>query len=166
MQGHTKRFAPNYSSNSLGRVVQEQRQLYAQTRALRLQLGQDYQTAVTSDHLIMTWLVRHAAWLLNRYVVHEDGKTSYERRWTTRFNSGLCTFGECVNYKLQVASRQGPRKLDAQWDQGLWLGKDPFSNEALVSTGEGSVTKARSIRRNPPSQQNQAAMLENIRVAP
>ena len=114
----------------------------------------------------MPWLVLHAAWLLNRYVVHEDGKTSYERRWSTRFNSGLCKFGECVNYKLQVASRQGPRKLDAQWDQGLWLGKDPFSNEALVSTGEGSVTKTRSIQRNPPSQHYQEAMLANLRVAP
>jgi hypothetical protein len=71
-----------------------------------------------------------------------------------------------VNYKLQVASRQGPRKLDAQWDQGLWLGTDPFSNEALVNTGEGSATKARSIRRNPPSQHYQGAVLENIRVAP
>ena len=166
MPGLTKRFSPLYSSQSLGSVGQAQRQLYAQIRALRLQMEDDYQTAITSDHLIVPWLVLHAAWLLNRYVVHDDGKTSYERRWNTRYNCGLCKFGECVHYKLQVAARQGPRKLDAQWGQGLWLGKDSFSNEALVSTEYGRVTKSRSIRRLPPSEHYQLALLTSIRVAP
>ena len=84
MLGLTKRVALVYSSQALGSVGQAQRQLYAQIRALRLQLEEDYQTSVTSDHKITPWLVLHAAWLLNRYVVHEDGKTSYERRWNTR----------------------------------------------------------------------------------
>ena len=109
MLGLTKRFAPVYSSQALGSVGQAQRQLYAQIRALRLQLEEGYQTSVTSDHMIIPWLVLHAAWLRNRYVAHDDGKTSYERRWTTRFIIGLCKFGERVHYKLQVASRQGPK---------------------------------------------------------
>ena len=49
MPGLTKRCAPNYSSKSLGSVGQAQRLLYVQIRALRLQLEQDYQLAVTSD---------------------------------------------------------------------------------------------------------------------
>ena len=114
MLGRTKRFTPVYSSPSLGSVGQAQRTLYAQIRALRLQIEADYQLAVTSEHLILPWLVLHAAWTLNRFVIHADGETSYERRWNTRFNSGLCKLGECVHYKAHTASRHGVKKLDSQ----------------------------------------------------
>jgi hypothetical protein len=105
LPGLSKRLAPLYISQSLGSVGQAQRQLYTQIRALRLQMEEDYQTSITSDHLNVPWLVLHASWLLNRYVVHDDGKTSYERRWNTRFDSGLCKFGACIHYKLQPAAR-------------------------------------------------------------
>ena len=116
--------------------------------------------------MVSPWLVRHPAWLLNRYAAHDDRKTSYERRWSTRFNSGRCTFGECVHYKLQTAARFGPRKLNPPWSHGLWLGTDSFSNEAPLSIDDGVVTKSRSIRRLPPSQHYRTPLLLALRFAP
>ena len=57
-------------------------------------------------------------------------------------------------------------KLDSQWELGLWLGKDSFNNEAILSIVDGTVTKTRSIRRLPPSQHYQQHMLDSLRVAP
>ena len=55
----TVRHAPSYSSNSQGSVERLHR----------------------TKHCLLPWIVRHAAWTVNRYVVHSDGYTSFERRW-------------------------------------------------------------------------------------
>ena len=60
-----------------------------------------------------------------------------------------------MSYKLQPGARLGPSKLDSQRGTGFWLDKDAFSNEAIVSTCDGQVTKARASddihRRNTTS---------------
>ena len=57
-------------------------------------------------------------------------------------------------------------KFDSQWDTGLWLGRDPFTNEVIVSNLAGVVFRTRSIRRLPPSQQFQRPYLYNLTAIP
>ena len=115
-------------------------------------------------------MVMHATWILNRYVIHSDNRTSYERRWNRNFNSGLCRFCETVQFKLTPASRRRDDaelgKFDPQWDTGLWLGRDPFTNDVIVSNLSGVVFRTRSIRRLPPSQQFQRPYLDNLTAIP
>ena len=46
----------------------------------------------------MPWMVKHAAYLLNRYAVHSDGDASYYRRWSKEHKTPICEFGETVLY--------------------------------------------------------------------
>ena len=74
-------------------------------------------------------MIRHAAWILNRYLVHSDGLTSYQRRWGRSFESGLCEFAETVQFRDTGAQNA---KLTPVWELGLWLGRDTLANEVLA----------------------------------
>ena len=69
--------APAYTSQAQGSVERFHRTLVGQVRALKLQLENNYRIHLTSKHPIMPWMVKHAAYLLNRYAVHSDGNTSF-----------------------------------------------------------------------------------------
>ena len=73
---------PAYSSQSQGSVEGDHATLAAQIRKLRAQIEKKYNTIIGARYPITPWIVRHAAYLLNRYAVHSDGMTSYYRRGT------------------------------------------------------------------------------------
>jgi len=66
-----------YTSQAQGTVERFHRTLMGQVRALKLQLENNYSARLTSKHPIMPWMVKHTAYLLNRYAIHADGNTSY-----------------------------------------------------------------------------------------
>ena len=75
------RQSPAYTSQAQGSVERFHRTLMGQVRAIKLQLENKYGIKLNSKHPIMPWLVKHSAYLLNRYSIHSDGNTSYYRRW-------------------------------------------------------------------------------------
>ena len=85
--------------------------------------------------------------LLNRYVTHEDGQTSYFRRWKKDYQTGRCEFGETVLFRMPGKLRD---KVDTAWYEGIWLGKDTEADESLVF-GQGTMHKVRTVRRVVPS---------------
>jgi len=109
-----------------------------QVRALKLQLENSYNTRLTSKHPIMPWMVKHAAYLLNRYAIHADGNTSYYRRWNKEHKTPICDCGETVLYMLPKA-KQMP-KMGARFFPAIWLGKD-------TSSITNKVVRSRTIRR-------------------
>ena len=92
------RQSPAYRSQAQGSVERFHLTLMGQSRTHRAQLQQNYDRTITSKHPIVPWLVRHTAYLLNRYATHADGNTSYFRRWNKDHRSPLCEFGETVQY--------------------------------------------------------------------
>eukprot|EP00969_Alexandrium_andersonii_P349868 15432038-Alexandrium_andersonii.AAC.1 len=44
-----------------------------------LALQEQIQGGVPVDHPAMLWLVEHAGWLLTKYLVGRDGRTTFER---------------------------------------------------------------------------------------
>ena len=90
--------------------------------SLRAQLQQNYGRTTTSKHPIVPWLVRHTAYLLNRYATHADGNTSYFRRWNKDHRAPICEFGETVQYLLPTF-KQLP-KMEQRFFQAIWLGRD------------------------------------------
>ena len=76
----TVRHAPSYSSNSQGSVERLHRTLLGQVRVVKAQVESNYSMTMSTKHCLLPWIVRHAAWTVNRYVIHPDGYTSFERR--------------------------------------------------------------------------------------
>ncbi|CAE7439381.1 RE2 [Symbiodinium natans] len=56
-------------------------------------------------------------------------------------------------------------KSDAAWEEGLWLGRDTESNQHFVGTPQG-VIKIRSLRRRPPSEQLDLALVQSLTATP
>ena len=84
----------------------------------------------------MTWLVRHAAWLIQRYQPHNRGPTSYDLIRGTPYQGRIAEFGETVlvldpGEKLTGGvSRMA--KFSNRWAQGVWIGKAEETDEHLV----------------------------------
>ena len=77
----TVRHAPSYSSNSQGSVERLHRTLLRRVRVVKAQVESNYSMTMSTKHCLLPWIVRHAAWTVNRYVIRSDGYTSFERRW-------------------------------------------------------------------------------------
>ena len=133
----TVRQAPTYSSQAQGSVERFHRTLMGQVRTLKADLQRNYDRTINSKHPIIPWLVRHTAYLLNRYLVHSDGNTSYHRRWHREHKSPLCEFGETVQYLLPTV-KQLP-KLEQRFFRGVWLGKEVATGEHLLGIGNKVV---------------------------
>ena len=119
-----------YTSQAQGSVERFHRTLMGQVRALKLQLENNYSTRLTSKHPIMPWMVKYAAYLLNRYAIHADGNTSYYRRWNKERKTPICELGETVLYMLPTA-KQMP-KMEARFFPAIWLGKKTSTNENIL----------------------------------
>eukprot|EP00971_Amphidinium_carterae_P169232 3352680-Amphidinium_carterae.2 len=45
---------------------------------------------------LLPWILQHACFTFNKYLVHADGVTNYQRRWGVQCNSAICSFGDVV----------------------------------------------------------------------
>ena len=160
--GMSIRATPKDWKQAHGSIGRMQQTLYGQARTLRLQLQEHLGVEITSNDCIFPWIVKHAQFLLNRYLTHEDGQTSYFRRWKKDYQTGLCEFGETVLFKLPGKLRE---KADTAWFEGIWLGKDTEADESLVF-GNGSMHKVRTVRRVVPSKQWNRTLHKALNVTP
>ena len=67
-----------YSSQSLGSVGKFQDTHQKQIRTMRTDIETLYGIKVDPSMTIWPWLVRHANWLIERFLVRANGATSYE----------------------------------------------------------------------------------------
>ena len=105
--------------------------------------------------------MKHAAWVHNRYQLHADGRTSYERRWGNSYNRPICEFGETVDF--QYATRTS--KTMSNWSTGIWLGRCTNSDEHYVATSE-DVYRTRTIRRLNKSDRYKKELLDAMVSTP
>ena len=159
--GLALRKSPTEWKQAQGAVGNSQQLLYAQVRTLRQDLADRYGTLVPITSPVFTWLVKHAQFLLNNFAIRSDGLTPFERRWSKRYTSALCKFGEIVLCRL----RGKQPKADPSWVPGLWLGRDTSADMHVVGTTSG-VFKTRSIRRLPVSEQVDKQLLKDFQAKP
>ena len=105
----TVRHAPSYSSNSQGSVERLHRTLLGQVRVVKAQVESNYSMTMSTKHCLLPWIVRHAAWTVNRYVIHSDGYTSFEHRWGRNYERAICEFGETLLYPCQESPGHRPK---------------------------------------------------------
>ena len=143
-----------------GTVGNMQATLYGQIKALRLEILERYDVDLSVHAALFTWLVRHAQWLVNRYLCNAEGTTAFERRWRKKYAGFLCRFGETVLFR-----KSHTLKGRAAFVPGIWLGKDTESDQHFVADASG-VFKTRSVKRHPPSRQADVALLQSIYARP
>ena len=138
--------APRESRASNGAAERAILELARQARTLVSGLEHHFpEFKMLPTHKTYSWIIRHAAWLLTRYLVKLDGRTPYERLRGREYRGEIAEGFETVHYK--VASTQ-KGKLDPQSAIGVWLGKSLMSDEHLIGTDQG-IRRCRSIWRRP-----------------
>jgi len=106
--------SPLYSSQFNGRAeraIQIVRCLAASIRmAVELRIGMILDLGM----IVWPWLIRHAAWLHNRFHVKYNGRTCYEELYQTRYKNEVVAFGESVlfmePYPASRRKKQGKRR--------------------------------------------------------
>ena len=84
----------------------------------------------------MTWMVEYAASLLRRCLVTSDGRTPYEKIKGRASRRPVAVFGEKVWYK---PSHGRSKTLDYVFEEGIFLGVQDRSDEALIGVPHGVV---------------------------
>ena len=120
--GTTYRLASKGSGQRQGSVGRHHETLDGQGRALRMRIELAYTVTISSKDAIVPWIVSHASWLLNRYLLHDDGLTGYQRRWQQYVQQYICEFGETVIY-LDPDMHKSKENIWISWNEGLWLGR-------------------------------------------
>ena len=159
----TVRHSPSYSGNSQGSVERLHRTLLGQIRVVKAQVESNYSISMSTKHCLLPWIVRHAAWTVNRYVIHSDGYTSFERRWGRNYERAVCEFGETLLY-LPPQHKKLP-KADLRTQKCIWLGKVSETGESYVATEQG-VLKARTVKRLQPDFKYDFALLNKVSGTP
>ncbi len=103
----------------------------------------------------MHWALEHAAFILNKFNVGEDGMTAHERTTGRKWNRPIVEFCETVLAKLALRRRekgkikQQKRKLAKRCITAVWVGQDPRTGEHVVIKPNGDAVRCRTIKRAP-----------------
>ena len=100
-------------------------------------LERHLESKLSVSHPATTWMVEHAADLLNKFAVGEDGRTAYERVKGKKYRGEMIEFGRKVMYKIPCKPEGG--NMSERWVVGVWLGKRVSSDEHVVGLEDGSV---------------------------
>ena len=120
--------------------------------SLKVHAELNLKCALTPEQPGWPWIIRHSAWLHNRFHVKANGRTCFEELHQTRYKQNVVPWGEKVLFmeprpkhrRLKGGRRH--QKMDAAMEPGIWLGRSEESDEHLLGTPRG-VMRARTIRR-------------------
>ena len=137
---------PVGESQSNGVVEKAVRDIEDQVRTLKdaLEFRMSIRIGVKSP--LLTWLVEHAAWLYNNCREYKDKKTGTERLQSGRSIKPVAELGESILYKPLSSKGDAVDKLEARFEEGIWLGVESRTGEIRMGTSSG-VAKSRTIRR-------------------
>ena len=162
---------PRYSPQTLGAMGVSQKLVQGQIRTLKAELEAKYGFGLTPDHCMWPWLVRHAAWTMERYHVKQNGHTPFMDTTGAWYKGEIVPFGETVLYKVPFSqSRHRPggkqHKADARFLRGLFLGKSNENDEYYVATPDNGVLTARTVRRLEEARQCDRVLMKTVYGVP
>ena len=111
-----------------------------------------------SSSPLLTWFVKHASWLVNRFSNPAPYNVVHGKPWAGVF----VHWGETVLGQHAGAMSQG--KLESWWSEGVWLGKEPSSNDHVVAT-ETEILYCRTVKAVPDADQK-PHLLQRLRLTP
>ena len=127
------------------------------------QVTTSYKLTISNQHPIVPWMIRHAAYLLNRFAVHSDGQTSFQRRWGEDHKAPLCEMAETVRYMIPTLRTQP--KLEPRFFKGIWLGRGTMTGEPFIGI-PGKIIRVRTIRRQICPDKYDGQLLDTLNFHP
>ena len=102
------RVSASETPQSNGRVERYHGLVKGITGTLFAALDECCKATVPRRHILLSWAIRHAAFLYNRYQIHESGKTSFQEVYKKPYTSKLVIFGEVIWCKFQKTKGTDP----------------------------------------------------------
>ena len=87
---------PKGSKGSLGRGERANLTIQGQLRAFREDVSMRYRTEIGPDHVLMDWMVRQCAWVVNNFRVKGTGRTLYRSIPGNDCNEEKCAWSETI----------------------------------------------------------------------
>ena len=134
---------PKGSKASLGRGERANLTIQGQLRALREDVSMRYKTEIGPDHVLMGWIVRHCAWVVNNFQVEGTGRTPYRSIRGKDYTGEVMPFGEIC---LGRNHSEDGAKLNMRWMRGVFVGELDRTDEYLLLTPTDAM-KTRCVRR-------------------
>ncbi len=136
-----------------------------QIRTLKSALDARLGKRVPPEATILLWLIEYSGILLSRFAVGQDGKTAYQRIKGRTCSRPMAEFGECVWYKKLQTQDDRHADMEPRWEEGIWVGINPRTNEVLIGTPSG-VIRAKAIRRRTKDERWSYDKVMEIKGAP
>ena len=155
--------APVGSHQSIGAAEQKHDHIASQVRVMVAVIQEKAKLVVKPHTYIFPWMVRHAAFIINRYKKRRDGTTPYHACTGKAKCTRACTMGEKINYKINDPSAQG--KSVPRWNYGIWVGINDVDKAHVILTPAGAVM-ARVVKRVVEEQMWDAELLQQVRGLP
>ena len=134
--------SPKGSKGSLGRGERGHLSVQGQVRTLRLATQEAYKTTIDANNVLMPWMTRHSAWVIDRCQPRWNGQTAYKSLRGKDYTGTVLRFAETALF--HAASNSD--KLTARWIKGILVGKIVETDEFLYLTEEGAK-RSRSVKR-------------------
>lgn len=134
-----------------------------QFRTLKHALEVRLKHRVPLSHPVITWLVEHTAWVLNKFHLDGDGRTAYGRLHGREGHERVCEFGERIMWFVPKKMRA---KMDQRWRYGIFLGRSLSSDQNYVGLSSGDVICARAIVRVVPEMRWSHEAISKISTTP
>ena len=145
--------APRGDHQANGMIEAAVREIKAQVRVMKSSLEEKLQMKLGDKHPLLAWLPRHAADLISRYKVGQDGRTAEQRRTGRAWNRPLLQCGEKVMFKIAESPEERRRRgsLEPIMKEGWYIGHHARSGALLLITPNG-VIRGNGVRRLPEDQ--------------
>ena len=133
---------------STGAVERMNREVAGLLRTPKAALEARISGKAALDHDLVSWMIRHSAWLITRFRVRASGHTAYELIRQRKYGGAIVEFGENCLGEDSTTKKLG--KLDQRWVEVVWAGKAEGSDEHIGLDNRGS-RRFRAVRREPES---------------
>ena len=152
------------SSKSNGVVERAIQSVQGTIRTIRSDIEGRWGVKIDATHSIWPWIAERAGFLLTRFEVGRDGKTSYERPKGKSAKVQGMAFAEGILWKRKRAG--GPLgKLTCMWEGGIYLGVKATTAEVIVGNRIG-VWLTRIVRKKPAKERWDQSNLEMVVAVP
>ena len=130
--------SPVGDSQANGEIYRAIRTVQGQVRTMKSAFEANFGLEFAENHPIIPWMISYASSLINKFRIDTDGKTAHERCRGRKFNRIVPQFGERIMYR-KFQNKKERRKLEAQWESGVYRGVNESSQELIVGTPLGAI---------------------------
>ena len=101
-------------------------------------------------HLLIAWMIRHAASLITWCAKGHDEQTAYQRVRSRQFRTRLMTFGEMCRLKVRNQEPTSVHPDGRRWHSGVFVGIDRRTGQYIIYSDD-QVRLAKTVVRDPRS---------------